>query len=112
MPTEPITQLPTAITILAYVATAALVLILLVLFRLSGQVNALSIRLTKSTRSTRLAEPEDKPNLAEAEPGSPFEEFLTEDSQRLTLSKKEQFKAYRKWRAEKGLNWVAPGTSD
>ncbi len=112
MPTEPIVHFPTAITILAYVATAVLVLILLVLLRLSGQINALSVRLTKSTRSARLAEPEDKPNLAEAEPGSPFDEFLTEDPQRRSLSKKEQFKAYRKWRAEKGLNWVAPGTSD
>ena len=88
MVTEPIVHFPTAITILAYVATAVLVLILLlVLLRLSGQINALSVRLTKSTRSARLAEPEDKPNLAEAEPGSPFDEFLTEDPQRRSLSK-------------------------
>ncbi len=112
MPTETASQFPLAITILAYVATISLVLILLLLLRLSGQINALAIRLTKSTRSTRLAEPEEKPNIAESEPGTPFDEFLKEDSQRRTLSKKEQFKAYRKWRAEKGLNWVAPTGSE
>lgn len=31
--------------------------------------------------------------------------FLSEDPLRRTLSKREQFAAYRKWRKEKGLSW-------
>jgi len=102
-PIEPL--FPLSITILAYVATGALVIIMLVLLRVSGQLTALSIRLTKTSRSSKLAEPEATPNIVEAGPGTPFDEFLSEDPQRRNLSKKEQFKEYRKWRAEKGLNW-------
>ena len=31
--------------------------------------------------------------------------FLSEDSQRRQLPKREQFAAFRAWRKEKGLNW-------
>ncbi|MGB6223515.1 hypothetical protein [Haloferula sp.] len=34
-----------------------------------------------------------------------FQEFMMEDPKRAGLPKKEQFAAFRKWRAEKGLNW-------
>ena len=37
-----------------------------------------------------------------------FETFLAEDPQRLLLAKAEQFKAYRHWRQQKGLNWSKP----
>ncbi|KAB2638678.1 MAG: hypothetical protein DVB25_07245 [Verrucomicrobia bacterium] len=37
-----------------------------------------------------------------------FETFLAEDPQRLLLAKSEQFKAYRHWRRDKGLNWSKP----
>lgn len=105
IPTPDYIDFPLSITVLAYIAGISLVLILLLLFRISGQLNALSIRLTKTSRTTKLADPEALPNFVEAGPGTPFEEFLSEDPQRRTLAKKEQFKAYRAWRAEKGLNW-------
>lgn len=34
-----------------------------------------------------------------------FLAFLSEDPQRRSLTKREQFAAYRKWRKEKGLSW-------
>jgi hypothetical protein len=34
-----------------------------------------------------------------------FERFILEDPARRTMSKKEQFAAYRAWRKEKGLSW-------
>lgn len=49
----------------------------------------------------------DETNLVETQisPGSMFEEFLNELPDRRSMNKKDQFEAYRKWRAEKGLNW-------
>ncbi|MEI7956404.1 MAG: hypothetical protein WCJ66_14650 [Verrucomicrobiota bacterium] len=41
-------------------------------------------------------------------PRGEFETFLAEDPARQKLSKGEQFSAYRRWRQEKGLNWVKP----
>ena len=37
-----------------------------------------------------------------------FETFLAEDPARQKLTKGEQFSAYRRWRQDKGLNWVKP----
>ncbi|MEI6605296.1 MAG: hypothetical protein WCP35_08300 [Verrucomicrobiota bacterium] len=37
-----------------------------------------------------------------------FETFLGEDPARLLLPKSEQFKGYRRWRQDKGLNWSKP----
>ncbi|MEY3394511.1 MAG: hypothetical protein RL346_747 [Verrucomicrobiota bacterium] len=37
--------------------------------------------------------------------GSAFEEFLCESPERISMNKKQQSEAYRKWRSEKGLNW-------
>jgi len=41
-------------------------------------------------------------------PRGEFETFLAEDPARQQLSKGEQFKAYRRWRQDKGLNWSKP----
>jgi hypothetical protein len=41
----------------------------------------------------------------ETSPGGAFEMFLDEDPSRLKMPKSEQFKTYRKWRQEKGMNW-------
>ncbi len=41
----------------------------------------------------------------ETSPGGAFEMFLDEDPRRLKMPKSEQFKTYRKWRQEKGMNW-------
>ena len=111
MPDQITPEFPLAITILCYTAVALLLLILLVLFQISGKISIASQRLTRQpTRSSRsapaedLVEEADSPNI-EVGPGTPFEEFLNEDPEHRTLPKKDQFKAYRKWRAEKGLNW-------
>ncbi|MEP2777028.1 MAG: hypothetical protein ABJQ29_12605 [Luteolibacter sp.] len=106
-PIEP--QFPLAITILAYVATGTLILILLLLLNIHSRLGILVAKLSsKSSRSISIktsSEDSELPEISEPEPGTPFDEFLTEDPSRRSLPKKEQFKAYRKWRAEKGLNW-------
>jgi hypothetical protein len=45
------------------------------------------------------------PASAEHPAGGTFEMFLGEQPARKSLPKGEQFKQYRKWRQEKGLNW-------
>ncbi|NJM36900.1 MAG: hypothetical protein HC845_02955 [Akkermansiaceae bacterium] len=52
-----------------------------------------------------LASAVEAPPAIETSPGGAFEAFLEEDPARLKLTKSEQFKAYRKWRQEKGMNW-------
>ncbi|QTN32206.1 hypothetical protein HZ994_07625 [Akkermansiaceae bacterium] len=107
MPPAANPEFPLQIIVLAYIATAILIIILLQLLRMNGRLAALSARLSRSSRSEKLAEPDAEPGIVEVGPGTPFETFLKEDPERRTLAKKEQFKAYRKWRAEKGLNWSA-----
>jgi hypothetical protein len=109
-------EFPFAITVLCYTAVGLLLAILLLLLRMSGQIIILSNRLKKSTRSESIRpsstgeitdniETEPETSVTEVGPGTPFEEFLNEDPERRRLSKKEQFKEYRKWRDDKGLNW-------
>lgn len=38
-------------------------------------------------------------------PQTDFEQFLAEDSTRLSLGKKEQAAAFRAWRKQRGLTW-------
>jgi hypothetical protein len=113
-------SLPLSIIILCYIATGALVLILLLLFIMNSRLSALSAKLSRSSRPTKPETYEayeasqtkiESPNVAEkhdtgeAPAGTHFEEFLNEDRERRKLTKKEKFKAYREWRTEKGLNW-------
>ena len=104
VPLEP--ALPLHITILLYTATGALVLILFLLLIINSKFSALSAKLTRSTRSAKIEDQDASPNLVEAPSGTHFEEFLNEEPERRKLTKKEQFKAYRAWRSEKGLNWT------
>ncbi len=94
---------PLSIIVLAYIATAILLVIMILLFRMNGRITALSAKLGRNSRAAKLTEP----NVAKADSGSTFEKFLKEDAERRSLTKKEQFKAYRKWRSDKGLNWSA-----
>ena len=106
MPPEPIEQtFPLALTILSYIATAVLVAILILLLRINTKIGALSAKLSKTSRAAKLEDENTAPVPVEVPSGTHFEEFLNEDPERLKLAKKEQFKAYRAWRAEKGLNW-------
>ena len=98
---------PLSIIVLAYIATAILLVIMILLFRMNGRITALSAKLGRNSRAAKLTEPGAEPNVAKADSGSTFEKFLKEDPERRSLTKKEQFKAYRKWRSDKGLNWSA-----
>jgi hypothetical protein len=99
-------EFPLSITILCYTATGVLIVILLMLVRINWRLAILAAKLGRTNRSAKLEETDALPNIVEAEPGTHFEEFLSEDPERHSLSKKEQFKAYRQWRTEKGLNWT------
>lgn len=105
MPTPIEPQFPLSITILCYTGVFVLIVITIMLFRINGRLEALSAKLSKSSRASKLAEPDAEPQQIEVPSGTQFEKFLDEDPKRRTLAKKEQFKAYRKWRDEKGLNW-------
>lgn len=108
-------EFPLSITILCYVTVVLLALILIVLIRISGKISTVAHRLRKmgsrseksaSNSSESASDTQSESQNVEADPGTPFEEFLNEDPKHRTLPKKDQFKAYRKWRAEKGLNWA------
>jgi len=107
MPPATYQEFPVTIIALAYIATAILLIIMILLFRMNGRLASLSACLSRPGRSARLEETDAEPNVAEVGPGTHFQEFLNEDPERHTLSKKEQFKAFRTWRSEKGLNWSA-----
>jgi len=98
-------SVPLSITLLGFIATAALVAILFLLIVINSKLSAISAKLSRSARAALAEEKEAPPVVVEAPPGTHFEEFLNEDTERRKLGKKEQFKAYRAWRAEKGLNW-------
>lgn len=105
MPPLTYEEFPLSIIVLAYLATAILFIIMIMLLRLNSNITALSAKLSRSSRSAKLEEPDAAANAVEVGSGSIFEQFLNEDPNRRSLTKKEQFKAYRAWRADKGLNW-------
>lgn len=109
MPSNFEDQLPLVTTVLLCLTVLLLVAMVLLLHQANGRLAALSTKLTKTTRAEKLVDSEELPQEAEVEPGTPFEEFLKEDPMRRTLTKKDQFKAYRIWRKEKGLNWDTIG---
>lgn len=105
LPTALEPSFPLSITILCYIATGALVLILFLLILINSKVSALSAKLSRSTRAAKIEDADAASGSVEVHSGTHFEEFLNEDPERRRLAKKEQFKAYRAWRTEKGLNW-------
>lgn len=96
---------PLQITLLCYIATGALVLILFLLILINAKLSGLSANLFRSSRAAKIEDTDTSRDVVEVPSGTNFEEFLTEDPERHKLSKKEQFKAYRAWRSERGLNW-------
>jgi hypothetical protein len=106
MPTAPLDpSFPLHITLLCCIAAGARVVIIFLLILINSKFSALSAKLTRSTRATKIEHQDASPNLVEAATGTHFEEFLNEEPERRKLAKNEQFKAYRAWRSEKGLNW-------
>lgn len=96
---------PLSLTVLSVVATVALLAILFLLIVINSKLSEVSAKLSRTSRPVKAEEKDAPPVVVEAAPGTHFEEFLNEDPERRKLGKKEQFKAYRAWRAEKGLNW-------
>ena len=85
-----------------------LVICSLLLLAVLAAVFRLGVRLQSIERF--LAAMEDAPKDDSRPTGapaaqSPFEVFLKEDPSRKTMKKSDQFKAYRKWRRENGMNW-------
>jgi hypothetical protein len=98
---------PTTVAVLAALNLLTLVLLL----RLSGKVARLSR--PSAAPAPAPAPAEAVPERGErtesaAEQTKWFDAFLAEDPARRELPKKEQFAAFRRWRAEKGMNWRAP----
>lgn len=92
--------------ILGYVSLAFLIAIFLIVLRINSKLSAGSNKIMNHARKPSVINNSEKSKTdVEAANGTPFEEFLNEDPARLTMSKKEQFAAYRDWRSAKGLNW-------
>lgn len=92
--------------ILTYLCVALLIAILFFVFRINAKLSSLTNNVRDTDRSSSVStDSEETEYNVEVAPGSPFEDFLDEDPQRRSLTKKEQFAAYRDWRSQKGLNW-------
>ena len=98
-------------------AASTLVIFLSALVGLLALLLAIASGISRTLRRIehRLAEAEVRRETSESFPppaetgsGGAFEEFLNEDKSRRSLTKSEQFAAYRRWRQEKGLNWTNP----
>jgi len=77
----------------------------MVAVRISGRLARIERLLAR--RSTNAGSPRVKVGARESPRSSAgdFERFMLEDPARRTMSKKEQFAAYRAWRKERGLSW-------
>lgn len=95
------------------VALVALVVLNLLALVLLGRLSARVSRLARSHAPAPEVPLErvGRDETAAASSGA-FEAFLEEDPARRELPKKEQFAAFRHWRAAKGLNWRAPADPD
>ena len=80
----PAQEFPLAITVLACVATAILLVIMMLLLRINSRLAALS---GSPSRQPRSPKPEEA-DPVEVGPGTPFDEFLREDPARLALTEK------------------------
>lgn len=99
-------ETPVTLLVLLSSCLGLLIVLLALIFRISGKLSRLESSLFQS--KSRTAAPEvasAPPSAAETSPGGAFEAFLAEDPSRRELTKAEQFAAYRQWRQEKGLNW-------
>jgi hypothetical protein len=103
MPPSAYQEYSVAVIVLACTAISVLLIITILLFRIHGRLAALSSNLSRQDRPAKT----EAADSVEIGSGTHFELFLKEDPARLSLPKKEQFKAYRQWRSERGLNWAA-----
>ncbi len=94
---------PQIVVTLLWVCLGLLVLLLVLAVAILRSLGRIGRRETPVPLTPDLAE--SALPAVETSPGGAFEAFLEEDPSRRDLTKGEQFKAYRKWRQEKGLNW-------
>ena len=95
----------TDVSVVEWVMVAAIAIMLILIVSLRVALAGLQLQVRQLQKAL-----EDKPMRAsdadeETRKESAFDQFLAEDSERLALSKSEQFAAYREWRKEKGMNW-------
>jgi len=95
-------------TLLVLLAVCAGCLGVLLVVALLGTRRLRRIELLLEERGARAAPKASAAGAGVSAPRGEFEAFLTEDPARQMLPKGEQFKAYRRWRQEKGLNWSKP----
>lgn len=101
-------ETPTHLTLLWFCAgtlVAVLILLMQALNRLSRVERLLRVKSAKVEASP----PATEKKIAMPSASGAFAAFLSADPRQLELSKGEQFKNYRKWRKEQGMNW---STSD
>jgi len=91
------------VVILLFSVLGLLILTALLLFRILRHLRRIEQSLENPISSYGTYEP--PPSPVETAAGGAFETFLSEDASRRSLSKGEQFSAYRQWRQERGLNW-------
>ncbi len=84
-------------------SVALLGFLLFVMFRVLKRLELIERKVER--KEVDSSSPVSVPPAVETSPGGAFEAFLEEDMARLKMTKSEQFKAYRKWRQEKGMNW-------
>lgn len=93
----PESEMSTMVILLASCA-GLLVLLLLLVFRISGRLARMEVLLGQGQNHRETGD--SAPSA-----GGAFEIFLNEDPARRDLPKAEQFSAYRQWRHERGMNW-------
>lgn len=91
------------IVILLSVCLGMLVLLVIMSFRICGQLGR--IWKTANFGTTDAPVLESEISSAETSHAGAFEAFLSEEPARREMTKGEQFAAYRQWRNEKGMNW-------
>ena len=100
---EPVTPM---VVILLCSALGLLVVVLALLLGMARRLTCIERRLADALSREEAARATTA--LAEIPHGGAFETFLNEEPARRSLTKSEQFAAYRRWRQENGLNWSNP----
>ena len=99
-------MLSTVITLLWVVVALLVTLILLmILLGIGIKASLRRIEIKLGQAPAQRQGPDPMGAMTDSDPEGPFEQFLAEDPQRLTMPKSEQFAAYREWRKQNGMNW-------
>lgn len=83
-----------------------LFIMLVVMMRIGSRVKWIEARIRELQRPVDKLVTEVKKEKSKNEQ-SEFDEFIREDSTRLSLTKREQSAAFREWRRQRGVTWGA-----